>query len=124
MTPQEAKKELMHINLILAHQMDLARAEKEKDMLNRNYQANNIAISALEKQMPKKPRKVVRTSCNSKTISEITEFNFYNPAVKKEVPEYKEYKYDDYICPVCNALTKDGTPKYCWRCGQALDWGD
>lgn len=57
MTPQEAKKELMHINLILAHQMDLARAEKEKDMLNRNYQANNIAISALEKQIPKKPLK-------------------------------------------------------------------
>lgn len=57
MTPQEAKKELMHINLILAHQMDLARAEKEKDTLNRNYQANNIAISALEKQIPKKPLK-------------------------------------------------------------------
>lgn len=54
MTPQEAKKELMHINLILVYQMDLARAEKEKDMLNRNYQANNIAISALEKQIPKK----------------------------------------------------------------------
>lgn len=52
MTPQEAKKELMHINLILVHQMNLARAEKEKDMLNRNYQANNIAISALEKQIP------------------------------------------------------------------------
>lgn len=33
MTPQEAKKELMHINLILAHQMDLARAEKEKNMV-------------------------------------------------------------------------------------------
>lgn len=79
-------------------------------------------ITALEKQIPKIPRKVVRTSCNSKTISEITEFNFYNPAVKKEVPEYAENKYDDYLCPVCNALTKDGTPKYCWRCGQALDW--
>lgn len=111
MTPQEA--------LELLNNMEFAEKYQGKqeyaDMLL-------LCKEALEKQIPQTPRKVVRTSCNSKTISEITKFNAYNPSDKKEVPEYKEYKYNDYLCPNCNALTKDGTPKYCWRCGQALDW--
>lgn len=96
----------------------------ETEKLNNNIEALEIAKKAVEKQISKKAKKVVRTSCNSKTISEITKFNAYIPCDKKEVPEYKEYKYNDYLCPNCNALTKDGTPEYCWRCGQALDWSE
>lgn len=91
---------------------------------NQNIEALEIAKLALEKQISQKVKKVKRTSCNIKTISEITKFNSYNPSNKKDVPEYKEYKYSDYLCPSCNALTKDGTPDYCWRCGQALDWSE
>lgn len=98
MTPQEAKKELMHINLILAHQMDLARAEKEKDMLNRNYQANNIAISALEKQIPKKPLKSAE-----QVIRYVT----------------------TYDCPNCEKqFTGTKGANYCYHCGQHFDWSD
>lgn len=121
MTPQEA---LTRIDGLIANEKLFIKISTMGEIdHSKNIEALETAKQVLEKQIPKKPRKVVRTSCNSKTISEITEFNFCNPAIKKEVPEYKEYKYDDYLCPVCNALTKDGTPKYCWRCGQALDWG-
>lgn len=112
MTPQEAIERLHKIPV-------RPKPDNALDM-----QALIIAVKAVEKQIPKKVKEVIRTACNSKTISEITEFNAYNPSDKKEVPEYKEYKYNDYLCPNCNALTKDGTPKYCWRCGQALDWSD
>ena len=65
-----------------------------------------IAISALEKQIPKKPK-----------------------IVKIE----SEYDTRDYFCPICNkcfihfvdgefyAGNKDC---YCSNCGQALDWSD
>lgn len=111
MTPEEAIEIITN-----AIQTDNMTAEQDKALA--------IVQKATEKQIAKKAKKVVRTSCNSKTISEITKFNAYNPCDKKEVPEYKEYKYNDYLCPNCNALTKDGTPGYCWRCGQALDWSN
>lgn len=105
MTPQEAKKELMHINLILAYQMNLARAEKEKDMLNRNYQANNIAISALEKQIPKKViTHTVQENCKigARIIQAGTQID---------------------KCPICESFISK-INKHCGTCGQALDWGN
>lgn len=114
MTPQEA-----------IEQIDRMIEFENKCIPNaKRIEALEIAKLALEKQISQKVKKVKRTSCNIKTISEITKFNSYNPSNKKDVPEYKEYKYSDYLCPSCNALTKDGTSDYCWRCGQALDWSD
>ena len=60
------------------------------------------AISALEKQIPKKPYKV------------------------------KEHKQSDYYCSVCKRYLGDEMelkyaclqPKYCEHCGQALDWSE
>ena len=62
--------------------------------------AYGIAISALEKQIPKKPYKV------------------------------KEHKQNDYYCVVCKRYLGDEMelkyaclqPKYCENCGQALDF--
>lgn len=59
-----------------------------------------IAISALEKQIPKKPYK------------------------------RKEHKQNDYYCAVCRYYLGDEMelkfvglqPKFCPNCGQALDW--
>ena len=110
MTPQEAIEIITN-----AIQTENMTAEQDKALA--------IVQKATDKQIPKKVKKVVRTTCNIKTIVDIQKFNFYNPCNKKEVPKYREDKYNDYLCPVCNALTKDGTPEYCWRCGQALDWG-
>ena len=47
-------------------------------------------------------------------------------ALEKQVPipEYKEWQWTDYQCPICNALIKEGRPEFCWRCGQAFDWSD
>ena len=61
-----------------------------------------IAISALEKQIPKKPYK------------------------------RKEHKQNDYYCAVCRYYLGDEMelkfaglqPKFCPNCGQALDWRD
>lgn len=61
-----------------------------------------IAISALEKQIPKKPYK------------------------------RKEHKQNDYYCSVCKRYLGDDMelkyaclqPSYCPHCGQALDWSD
>lgn len=39
-------------------------------------------------------------------------------------PYSNEYKYTDYKCPCCKHLVSDGTPSYCWNCGQALDWSE
>lgn len=67
--------------------------------------AIGTATSALEKQIPKKPRKT----------------NDYYGIFKKT------YYFQ---CPKCgNAyLTKEmderNDTKYCWHCGQAIDWSD
>ena len=65
-----------------------------------NIGAFDIAISALEKQMPKKPYKS------------------------------KDHKQNDYYCNVCKRYLGDEMelkyaclqPTYCEHCGQALDW--
>lgn len=80
----------------------------------------NLAIDALEKHIPKKPIAFERTAHDfstgycSHSHSQCEHIKCYN----------HEYKYTDYKCPICDVLTKDGTPNYCWSCGQALDWSD
>nr|DAV18924.1 MAG TPA: zinc-ribbon containing domain protein [Bacteriophage sp.] len=57
-----------------------------------------IAIQALEKQMPKKPIKS-----------------------EKQVVRY----VNTYYCPICNlGITGTNIAKWCYHCGQKLDWGD
>ena len=74
--------------------------------------------NALEKQIPKKPISFKRTA-----------HDFQNGFCKHSgnyceyiKPYNHEYKYTDYKCPCCEHLMSDGTPSYCWNCGQAIDW--
>ena len=58
-------------------------------------EAANLAISALEKQIPKKP---INDGSNIR----------YTPV---------------YSCPKCeNRITGTGIASYCYHCGQKLDW--
>lgn len=63
--------------------------------------AVEMAIEALEKQIPKKP---------NRHEEEITD-------------DYVSLEY--YSCPVCkNNELADGYDFYCFRCGQKLDWSE
>lgn len=83
---------------ILKHEHDYAQ------LLSYVNEALRLAISALEKQIPKKPK-------------------------KKEENQYSAF----YDCPCCGGylvskidgeLCGGQEYKYCCRCGQALDWSD
>ena len=55
-----------------------------------------MAINALEKQMPKKPVKS-----------------------EKQVVRY----VNTYYCPICNlGITGTNIAKWCYHCGQKMDW--
>lgn len=60
-------------------------------------EALEMAIQALEKQIPKKPIHITRNEHSTRIIG--------------------------YGCPACH---KDviGSGFYCWSCGQAIDWSD
>ena len=87
MTPQEAIKNI-----------EIAIAEVEWKYPMQYAIAFEIAIKALEKQMPKKPIKSDR----------------------------QEIRYTlTYDCPTCGRqFTGTGFADYCYHCGQALDWSD
>ena len=75
-----------------------------------DYKANEMAIQALEKQIPKKPNKAIDSSWG----------------VRKEV----------HVCPVCayyltevhfiepQKIESNKKITYCETCGQAIDWSD
>lgn len=89
MTFEEAKNELKELIQFLCGDDD--------KIYKLNIEALKTVLSALEKQIPKKP---------------ISGFDFAN----------NEYK----ICCECSAIVKDGEweAQYCPDCGQALDWSD
>lgn len=67
--------------------------------------ALDMAISALEKQIPKKPRKT----------------DSYRGALKRVYA---------YVCPTCGNvclekyMNKRQNTMFCWNCGQKIDWSD
>lgn len=61
-------------------------------------EALDVAIQALEKQIPKKPIKS-----------------------EKQVVRY----VNTYYCPTCESgITGTSIAKWCYHCGQKLDWND
>ncbi len=64
---------------------------------NVSKEAAKIAIQALEKQIPKKPIKS-----------------------EKQVIRY----VNTYCCPICKGLMGTGIAKWCYHCGQKLDWSE
>lgn len=98
-----------------------------KNLSNSNiFTALKLAVHALEKQVAKKLKEVIRTSSNKKSRVKAFEHNYNHQNWQDQVPipEYKEWQWTDYQCPICNALIKEGRPEFCWRCGQAFDWSD
>lgn len=96
-----------------------------KNLSNSNtFTALKLAVHALEKQVPKKLKEVTRTSSNKKSRVKAFEHNYNHQNWQDPVPipEYKEWQWTDYQCPICNALIKEGRPEFCWRCGQAFEW--
>ena len=67
-----------------------------------------IAIQALEKQIPKKVE--IRKATNDDTESELRDFI----TVKGRICR----------CPSCRCCIHISELKYCWECGQKLDWSD
>lgn len=69
-----------------------------------HHEAMKVAIEALEKQIPKKPKyiKVQNTSFTK--------------------------AHSRCVCPICNERVDDDgrgyEQPYCMECGQALDWGE
>lgn len=50
-------------------------------------------------------------------------------ALEKQIPkkigtEYITKELKRYYCPACNSHYYDISHKYCYYCGQALDWSD
>lgn len=66
-------------------------------------EAIRFAISAIEKQIPKKPTPI--------------DYEKYMDTVKNAL-----FLKGSYWCPNCNHVVKCGT--YCSDCGQKLDWSD
>lgn len=76
----------------------LPQTAAEKSSLNQQIEALDMAIEALEKQIPKKP-----------------------------VSKYK-YRYGKTVCPACETENTCRIvmfwEKYCPDCGQAIDYGE
>lgn len=70
--------------------------------------AYEMAIKALEKQIPKKIE--IRKATNDDIESELRDFI----TVKGRICR----------CPSCRCCIHISELKYCWECGQKLDWSD
>ena len=85
-------------------QRDL-QIQLENKALPDGIEAIQIAIQALEKQIPKKPRKT----------------DSYRGVLKRVYA---------YICPTCGNvclekyMNERQNTMFCWDCGQKLDWSD
>ena len=87
MTPQEAIRRIKNHNEV--------HSRKEKHFAIHITEALNLAVEALEKQIPKKVMQ--------EKLTETLKPN---------------------CCPVCNHRHYEVSVPYCRFCGQALDWSD
>lgn len=96
MTVQEARKFLEIIATNLLGDSVSEKNEKLRELMLKEYDAINVAIEVLEKQIPKKPIDVI-TSDN---------------------------EFICMICPCCQEVAVEFNDAYCKRCGQKIDWGE
>ncbi len=86
--------------------LEQARNDIERYLLRDElpaYKAVALAITALDKQIPKKPLKK-------------------NPTCYSKSTDGAEHYAYDYYCSQCDA--KVNSERHHCRCGQALDWSD
>ena len=92
MTESEAVEKLKNMRLF----MQIEDENNDCKFTEDDYKANEMAIQALEKQIPKKPVKS-----------------------ENQVARY----VNTYYCPICNlGITGTNIAKWCYHCGQKLDW--
>lgn len=109
-TPQKA---IADIDEVLNSNYDDAL---EHQLTTQDRELMEILKSALEKQIPKKLISFKRTAHDFQT-----EFCEHSRRYCEHIKTYDhEYKYTSYKCPCCEHLISDGTPSYCWNCGQAF----
>ena len=84
------ENELMQFNVLTGEIEPIELQNQDNQDL---YNANLIAISALEKQIPKKPKQYTDT-----------------------------FKMTYYFCPICEYVRITGNQKRCDVCGQKIDW--
>ena len=100
MTESEAIEKLKNMRLF----MQITDENSEHKFSEDYYKANEMAIQALEKQIPKKPI----------------------------MKQYFENLKEEYLCcPTCGEILTDRIPAdnktfyfHCMNCGQKLDWSD
>ena len=100
MTSSEAIEKLKNMRLY----MQIEDKNNDCKFTEDDYKANEMAIQALEKQIPKKPI----------------------------MKQYFEDLEDEYLCcPTCGEILTDRIPAdnktfyfHCMNCGQKLDWSD
>ena len=96
MTENEAIKEV---------RFNMSKIGLKENSVKMVVKARDLAIKALEKRIPKKPRKT----------------DSYRGVLKKVYA---------YVCPTCgNArlekyMNERQNTVFCWDCGQKLDWSD
>ena len=100
--------------------MKLFREEWDKNSKTRNAKALDVAIQALEKQIPKKP--ILK---HDVSVMHINRGN--------QPHEWKRLESDNWHCPECDSFVGERVyvhskvhdqrkKKYCDNCGQKLDW--
>lgn len=99
MTEREAVERLKNMRLF----MQIEDENNDCKFTDDDYKANEMAIEALEKQIPKKPD---------------IEGDGYDPD--------GNLVYDTWICPACGVSYEIDYDEYdyCPSCGQAIDWSD
>ena len=100
MTESEAIERLNCLRLY----MQIIDKNSDSKFLDEDYEANAMAINALEKQILKKPIEY--------------EDKFYACPICKNVLLHKWKKYNTELMDKSNGLP------YCLCCGQKLDWSD
>ena len=109
MTENEAKKYMLIEKECINRDCDRDCANcdivQNVEDLNNAY---DIAINILEKQIPKKIE--IRKATNDDIESELRDFI----TVKGRICR----------CPSCRCCIHISELKYCWECGQKLDWSD
>ena len=99
MTDSEAVEKLKNMRLF----MQITDKNSEHKFAEDDYKANEIAIQALEKQIPKKPT---------------YEGDGYAPD--------GTFVWDEWLCPCCGKRYEVDYDDYdyCPHCGQKIDWSD
>lgn len=104
MKPSKAIDALKNLRLF----MQLEDKQNEIKFAEHCYEAVELAIQALEKQIPKKVE--IRNATCDDIESELRDFITTQGKIRR--------------CPTCKDNICVSGIEYCWYCGQKLDWSE